>query len=118
MNGLVRMDVIANVLAVAISSASITVGIGAGRAHAVPTRARAREPGEEIFHTTCAGCHGADGRGADKYSVGFDVSPPDFTDCNFAVARELRLDAIVATGPVRGFTRIMPAFRYLLTPDR
>ena len=75
--------------------------------------------GEEIFRSTCAGCHSANGAGAPRTTVGFAVPLPDFTDCNFA-SRETSADwyAIVRDGgPVRGFSRIMPAFRYLLTPD-
>jgi len=79
---------------------------------------RADRTGEEIFRTTCIGCHGADGAGAPRTTVGFGVPLPDFTDCNFTT-REARSDwaAIVRDGgPVRGLSRIMPAFRDLLTP--
>lgn len=120
MNGVVRMDVIASLLAVAISSASIASGIHAAGLRTVPPRAVAGETGEQIYRTTCVGCHGADGRGAEKTTVGFDVPLPDFTDCNFA-SREANPDwtAIVRDGgPVRGFPRIMPAFRDLLTPEQ
>lgn len=75
--------------------------------------------GEEIYRDACAGCHGTDGKGALPSIVGFNVPLPDFTDCNFAT-REMDADwmAIVRDGgPVRGFSRIMPAFRDLLTPQ-
>jgi mono/diheme cytochrome c family protein len=75
--------------------------------------------GEQIYRAACAGCHGADGSGAPQTTVGFAVPLPDFADCNFA-SREQRTDwaAIVRDGgPVRGFSRIMPAFRDALTPE-
>jgi len=75
--------------------------------------------GEQIFRSTCVGCHGPDGSGAPPSSVGFTNPLPDFSDCNFAT-RETRADwkAIIRDGgPVRGFSRIMPAFRDLLTTD-
>lgn len=75
--------------------------------------------GEQIYRATCVGCHGADGSGAPRTTVGFAVPLPNFTDCNFA-SREQSTDwaAIVRDGgPVRGFSRIMPAFRDALTPE-
>ena len=83
-------------------------------------RADSVRTGEEIFHATCAGCHGADGAGAARTTVGFDVPLPDFSDCA-ATSAELEVDwaAVVRDGgPVRGFSRIMPAFRDLLTPEQ
>jgi mono/diheme cytochrome c family protein len=76
------------------------------------------DSGQQIYRTTCVACHGANGAGAPQTTVGFTNALPDFTDCNFA-SRETSADwyAIVRDGgPVRGFSRIMPAFRYLLTP--
>ena len=78
------------------------------------------DSGEHIYRTTCVACHGATGSGAPQTTVGFSNPLPDFTDCNFA-SRETSADwyAIVRDGgPVRGFSRIMPAFRYLLTPQQ
>ena len=80
---------------------------------------RADRSGEEIFRSTCAGCHRADGTGNPRTAVGFAVPLPDFTDCNFTT-REASSDwtAIVRDGgPVRGLNRIMPAFRDLLTQE-
>jgi hypothetical protein len=114
------MDVIARLFAIAISSAGMASGMHGERMRTVALHARPSETGEQIYRSTCAACHGADGRGAEKTTVGFDVPLPDFTDCNFA-SREANSDwtAIVRDGgPVRSFTRIMPAFRDLLTPDQ
>ena len=68
--------------------------------------------GEELYLAGCASCHGADGTGADRQKVAFDVPLPDFSDCSFA-SREPDLDWIAVAhqgGPVRGFDRTMPAF--------
>lgn len=80
----------------------------------------ATERGERIFLSTCAACHGADGAGAPQTTVGFAVPLPDFTDCS-ATSPESAMDwmAVIRDGgPVRGFSRIMPAFRDLLTADQ
>ncbi|MEP7086059.1 MAG: cytochrome c [Gemmatimonadota bacterium] len=83
-------------------------------------RGHAPETGEEIFRATCAGCHAADGKGAPKSTVAFAVPVPDFTDCK-ATTPESTVDytAVIRDGgSVRGFSRIMPAFRDLLTPEQ
>ena len=121
------MRVLGCLVAVAVSALAFAAGASgaAGPAHGVPSgravghRARADRTGEEIFRSTCIGCHGADGAGAPRTTVGFAVPLPDFTDCNFTT-REARSDwtAIVRDGgPVRGLSRIMPAFRELLTSE-
>lgn len=76
--------------------------------------------GKAIYMNACAACHGADGKGASKASVGFDTPLPDFSDCNFA-SREPNADwgAVVHEGgPARGFSPIMPAFGGALTPGQ
>jgi len=73
--------------------------------------------GSEIYHEACAACHGADGTGVSTERLGFGVPPPDFTDCSFAT-REATLDWVAVAhdgGPVRGFSRFMPAFGKALT---
>lgn len=68
--------------------------------------------GRELYLDACAACHGADGRGAPRSQVGFDVPLPDFTDCSFAT-REPDSDwaaIVVHGGPVRAFSELMPAF--------
>jgi mono/diheme cytochrome c family protein len=101
---------------------AFTIGIdGAADAEPVVRLAAPLSPldsGQQTYRATCVACHGADGSGAPQTTVGFANPLPDFTDCNFA-SRETSADwyAIVRDGgPVRGFSRIMPAFRYLLTP--
>ena len=69
-------------------------------------------PGEEIYLSACAACHGVDGRGSPESLVGFKDPLPDFTDCDFA-SREPQADWVAVAhqgGPVRGFSHLMPAF--------
>ena len=94
--------------------------VAIARPHALPLRGPAPYTGEEIFSATCAGCHAADGKGAPRSTVAFAVPVPDFTDCK-ATTAESTVDyaAVIRDGgPVRGFSRIMPAFRDLLTADQ
>jgi mono/diheme cytochrome c family protein len=73
--------------------------------------------GAQLYAETCAACHGPDGKGRERSIVGFDVPLPDFTDCSFA-SREADADWLAvahAGGPVRGFSRIMPAFGLALS---
>jgi mono/diheme cytochrome c family protein len=72
--------------------------------------------GEEIYSTTCASCHGSDGRGAPASQTGLSIKPRDFTDCQ-TTNREPDHDwhaVIVLGGPARGFHRLMPAFAEVL----
>jgi mono/diheme cytochrome c family protein len=100
----------------------VVAATGAARAprFAAPApRATSNDSGAQIFRSTCAACHG-EGAGAPQTTVGFSVPLPDFTDCS-ATSAESAVDwmAVIRDGgPVRGFSRIMPAFRDLLTPDQ
>jgi mono/diheme cytochrome c family protein len=132
------MYIVASLPAVALAIVAFLVGVGGATGVPAPThplghitaassdsslhRRRARAPGtgEEIFRTTCAACHGVDGKGTPQTIVGFAVRLPDFTDC-YATSPEMEVDwaAVIRDGgPVRGFSRIMPAFRDLLTPEQ
>lgn len=68
--------------------------------------------GEEIYRAACLTCHGRDGRGAPRATVGFQTPLPDFTDCAFASAEaDVDWRAVVHEGGrIRGLTRHMPAF--------
>jgi len=93
---------IRNALAVLVLVTTFTVPAGAGEPRT----------GAEIYSANCAACHGADGKGAAKSSVGFDVPLPDFTDCVFTTPEP---DADWAStihlgGAARAFNRRMPAF--------
>ena len=74
--------------------------------------------GEEIYRATCISCHGPDGKGMPRSSVGFDIQLPDFTDCAFATAEaDVDWHAVVKRGGrIRGLDRHMPAFGDALTP--
>jgi mono/diheme cytochrome c family protein len=76
--------------------------------------------GQRIYQSACAACHGLDGRGADRSAAGFDTPLPDFTACAFST-REPDMDwaAIVHQGgPVRSWSRLMPAFGEALTGEQ
>jgi hypothetical protein len=73
--------------------------------------------GQELYESACAACHGSDGRGQPIVIRGFNVDPPDFTDCSLTTA-EAHLDWLSIVhqgGPVRAFDRMMPAFGDELT---
>jgi mono/diheme cytochrome c family protein len=85
------------------------------------SEAEGKIDGREIFRSTCAACHGADGRGAPDDLRGFEKPDtfPDFTECQ-ATAREADLfwsSMIHNGGPGRGFSEIMPSFRDALSDD-
>ena len=74
----------------------------------------------QLYRSACAACHGLDGRGRSTAEIGFDNALPDFTDCDFS-AREQNGDwsAIVHRGgPVRAFSRRMPAFGDVLSDEQ
>src|SRR5262245_24980468 len=78
--------------------------------------------GAELFAAGCAGCHGPEGSGAPDSTVGFEKPPtfPDFTGCEQTSPEiEANWRAIIHDGgKARGFSRIMPAFGELLTPEQ
>lgn len=112
-----RTDVLSAWVAVAIP---LTLVWRTGIVFADTQRSVSLKTGKEIYQAACASCHGADGRGAPRSSVGFDQPLPDFTDCRFA-AREPDTDwmAIVhGGGPARGFSEIMPSFSEALSAEQ
>lgn len=122
-HGSVRIRTTLSLAAVLVAVLGFAVGVSS--AADAPTAQVNRdtsvtERGEQVFRSTCAACHGADGAGAPQTTVGFTVPLPNFTDCG-ATSPESATDwmAVIRDGgPVRGFSRIMPAFRDLLTPDQ
>jgi mono/diheme cytochrome c family protein len=72
----------------------------------------APDEGQRLYRAACAACHGPDGRGQPRATVGFDTPLPDFTDCSFSTPEpDADWMAIVHEGgPVRAFDRRMPAF--------
>ena len=84
---------------------------------AQPGLGQVRQSGQELYNTACSNCHGINGNGVPQEQLGFDVVPADFTDCTFA-SREPAADWVIVAhegGPVRGFSRYMPAFGDALT---
>jgi len=80
----------------------------------------AASTGEEVYRASCLACHGPDGRGAPRSTVGFDLTLPDFTDCAFASAEaDVDWQAVVHEGGrIRGLDRHMPAFGDALNADQ
>lgn len=81
--------------------------------------AQATLTGRDVYEAACAACHGSDGRGAPAAASDYPLVPPDFTDCSFAT-REPAADWVAvghAGGPVRAFSRLMPAFGEALSRE-
>lgn len=78
-----------------------------------------RVNGRRIFQSSCAACHGSDGKGAPQTSAVFERPDtfPDFTRCDQTTAESDAgwRDVIVHGGPNRGFSQIMPAFSEALS---
>src|SRR5688572_6865550 len=86
--------------------------ISAGGAAASAQTPKPERSGAELYGAACAACHATDGTGAPRTVVGFDDPIPDFTECSFATP-EAAADWFAvahAGGPVRAFSRRMPAF--------
>ena len=79
-----------------------------------------QEDGGQLYRSACAACHGPDGRGQPRTTVGFDTPLPDFTDCSFATP-EADADWMAVVhqgGPIRAFDRKMPAFGEALSAEQ
>jgi hypothetical protein len=77
------------------------------------------EDDKRLYDSSCAACHGADGTGKSQIQLGFEIAPPDFSDCEFA-SREPDPDwhaVIHEGGPIRAFDKMMPAFGSALTDE-
>jgi Cytochrome C oxidase, cbb3-type, subunit III len=88
------------------------------RADAQPSN-RVGFSGKQLYEAACAACHGSDGRGQSIQVRGFEIEPPDFTDCSLTTP-EADLDwysVIHQGGPIRGFDAMMPAFGEALSED-
>ena len=93
----------------------VTVQLGYAQAPTGPAGVQSAPPsatGEQIYRAACITCHGPDGTGSSRATVGFDVTLPDFTDCAFATAEaDVDWHAVVHEGGrIRGLDRHMPAF--------
>ena len=63
----------ANVGIAAAAIAAITIASGG------QTVAEVLDPGKAEYHSSCAPCHGSDGKGTGPVSAGLKVPPPDLT---------------------------------------
>jgi mono/diheme cytochrome c family protein len=76
--------------------------------------------GKEVYEAACVSCHGPRGTGVDRSLRGFDVDPPDFSDCKFS-SREPDMDwygIAHSGGPTKGFSPLMPAFGSALSREQ
>jgi mono/diheme cytochrome c family protein len=98
---------------IALSAASLRAG--SAQQPSIPL-----QDGQQIFRAACAACHGPDGRGQPRSTVGFDTPLPDFTDCSFSTPETAADWVSVAHqgGPVRAFDRRMPAFGEALSDEQ
>jgi mono/diheme cytochrome c family protein len=96
---------------------TLTLAVVLGAALAAD--AQTTRSGREIYESSCAACHGTDGRGGGAVAADYPLVPPDLTDCAFAT-REPTSDWEVVTrhgGPARAFSRLMPAFGEALSNE-
>jgi mono/diheme cytochrome c family protein len=105
-----------NILSLGLLLVVTLVAASDGAAQTSASVARERS-GEELFRSGCAACHGVNGRGGVREQIGFDDPLPDFTACDFATPEPDSdwLAIVHQGGPVRAFSRRMPAFRDLLS---
>ena len=91
---------------------ALLVLVGNGAAAGAQVAAARERSGAELYGAACAACHAIDGKGSPPSLVGFDDPIPDFTECSFATPEAAADWFAVAHqgGPVRAFSRRMPAF--------
>jgi len=104
---------------VVFAAVVLAVSIYGDFIQAQPAATVAPKSGEELYVAACSSCHGFDGKGVSQQQVGFSQPLKSFTNYNFAT-REPEAEWVAVAhegGPVRGFSRLMPAFGDALTLD-
>ena len=83
------------------------------------TANRAGMTGEQLFVKACVACHGTNGKGQPREVRGFEIDPPDFTECRLTTPEaDLDWDSIIHMGGrARSFDRMMPSFADELSDD-
>lgn len=91
-------------------------------AAAQSTGAAKLKSGKDIYQAGCAGCHGADGKGAPESTLAFEKPDtfPDFTRCDQTTPEDdyAWKSVIRDGGPSRGFVQIMPSFSGALSAEQ
>ncbi len=75
--------------------------------------------GQQVYESTCATCHGPDGKGGVNPALEQVIALPDFSDCSFA-NREPDSDWLAVAhdgGPARGFSPLMAPWGGTFTED-
>jgi mono/diheme cytochrome c family protein len=90
--------------------------------YAPVSAAQTLDTGKQIYEAGCVACHGRDGKGQPQTLSGFEPPPtfPDFSDCPTSTPEsDVQWRAVITHGGhARAFSRIMPAFGDLLTPQQ
>jgi mono/diheme cytochrome c family protein len=106
----------------ALAAAPICASAQPAAAGPPPLSTLKLETGKEIYEAGCVNCHGPDGKGQPRSQTGFEMPPtaPDFSDCPTSTAEpDVQWRAIITNGgPARGFSRIMPSYKDLLTAEQ
>jgi hypothetical protein len=99
----------------------ITVGavLQVAQLPAAAQQTSAPRTGRQVYESTCAACHGPDGRGGINPALEKIVKPPDFTDCAFAAREpdEAFLAVAHSGGPSRGFSPLMAPWSSSFTEE-
>ena len=107
------------VVALATVVAVMTGAAASRAADASPSSPSPPRTGAEVWGAACAACHGADGAGQPRATVGFEVPLPDLRDCTFATSEPSQdwFAVVHEGGRVRALNPMMPAFAGALSDE-
>jgi hypothetical protein len=114
------------VCACTVSAASVSAQDAVTPPTSLVNALPANATGEQIFRSTCATCHAANGAGAPHSVVGFPLplpnghALPDFTDCSTNTVEPMAdwMAVVHRGGPIRGLDRHMPSFGDALSGEQ